>query len=93
MSDIPEDCMEMAIQVAGRWAESSGNMPDLDRAIAQALADERFREREECCKAVCTPCREGDNFWYHPDNGWEHYDPIDLHNYRCEAHRIRERSQ
>ena len=84
-TDIPKDCME----TADALIDALGPTAILD-VVARAIADERLREREECCKAVCAECADGDvphegqGIWWHSVTGGET---------GCLATEIRGRSQ
>ena len=87
-TDIAEDCMETAREKIARFNLSPEIRDELTLNYARAITDERLRERELCCKAVCAWCGHGwdvsveDGLWWHTDVA-----------HVCEARAIRERSQ
>ena len=83
-----------AEKVISDWGGTLG--PTLKPFIAQALADERLREREECCKAVCMACKDGTNPAKKLEGYWVHivpsqYEGMPGTRWSCHAQAIRER--
>ena len=98
MTDIPEDCMETARALPDFHYRDDLKYKRVDD-IARAIADERLREREECCKAVCDECERGSRV--RPDKyGWwchswttRNGQTVLAHETVCDASAIKERGQ
>ena len=104
--EIPEDCLETArklpvIQYFEDDDDDSHFVRHFTEGIARAIADERLREREECCKVLCEACasgrplsRDGDD-WCHSWTEVEDAPGMTRLTIRqtCQAQDLRERSQ